>query len=137
MFRRQPAIVDIVIANFDVLSYQPHIVKTQITRCSAQLRSFEKLRGRSLTTRSKLVGDLSCAAFLLEKLLARLAGAPLSFTATSRIRENCFDKFRRPHQTLLIDRDQFEKRAVRGRSGEFRESFVRCFGVEYNRFVDL
>src|SRR5687768_5526421 len=137
MFRRQPAIVDIVIANFDVLSYQPHIVKTQITRCSAQLRSFEKIRGRSLTTRSKLVGALSCAAFLLEKPLARLAGAPLSFTATSRIREHCFDKLSRPPQPLLLDREHLAKRAVRRRSREFRESFVRCFGVEYNRFVDL
>ena len=95
-----------------MLRNQPRIFKTQFARSSGQFRSFEKLCRCSLTTRAEFVCYLACATFFLKKLFTRFASTSFCFATARGIAEDRVDDLRTTNQSLLIDRDQFEERAV-------------------------
>jgi hypothetical protein len=135
--KRKPRVVYIIVGDFDVIGDEPCILDDKRAVSADRFRALEKLCGCRLPARAQFVGDLLRAALLLEKLSTGLTRASFGFRRARRIIDEGVNDAGSAYESLLIDRDQLKKRAVRGRSGELRDGFIGRAVVERHGLVNL
>ena len=118
-----------------MLGDEPSVFETQGLAFADRLRLLEELGSGVHAARAHLLCDLTRASLLLEELAARLAHAALGVGRARGVREHRVDYLRRAYESLLVNRDDFEHRALCGRARELDDGFVRRGDVERDRFL--
>ena len=118
-----------------MLGDEPGVFEADAVFRADRLRGLEELGGGVQAARAHLVGDLARAALLLEELAARLAHAPLGVRGARGVGEHGVNDRGRADEPLLVDGDEFEHPAFRGRARERGDRRVGRLRVERDRLL--